>query len=166
MAAKWNVLFLCTGNSSRSIMAEAILNDISVNKGRFRAFSAGSRPTGEINPLALEQIEKNHLSADGLQSKSWAVFAAPGAPAMDFVFTVCDSAADESCPVWPGHPLTAHWGIPDPAVENGNDMEKRRAFVAAFKQLQNRIQLLASLPFETLDRDALQTKLESIGRTG
>jgi protein-tyrosine-phosphatase len=162
---KMNVLFLCTGNSSRSVMAEAILNDISVNKGRFQAYSAGSRPTGKINPYALEQLERNHLSSAGLRSKSWDEFSGPDAPAMDFVFTVCDSAAEESCPVWPGQPMTAHWGIPDPAAETGSEMDTRRAFVAAFKQLQNRILLLAALPFEALDRDALQTKLESIGRS-
>lgn len=165
MSTKLNVLFLCTGNSSRSIMAEAILNDISINKGRFQGFSAGSRPTGTINPYALEQLEKNHLSSNGLRSKSWTEFSGADAPVMDFVFTVCDATAGESCPVFPGKALTAHWGIPDPAAVEGTEMDKRRAFVAAFKQLQNRIQLLTSLPFEKLDRDALQTELDSIGRS-
>lgn len=146
-------------------MAEAILNDLSINKGNFQAFSAGSRPTGTINPFALEQLERNHLSANGLRSKSWEEFAGPEAPRMHFVFTVCDAAAGESCPVWPGQPLRAHWGIPDPAAVEGNDLDKRRAFVTAFKQLQNRIQLLAALPLEKLDREALQSELDSIGRS-
>lgn len=165
MSAQKNVLFLCSGNSCRSIMAEAILNDISINKGLFRGFSAGSKPAGQINPLALEQLEKNHLPVTGLHSKSWEEFSRAEAPVMDFVFTVCDSAADERSPVWPGAPMVAHWGIPDPAEVTGNDMDKRRAFVATFKQLQNRIQLLTSLPLEKLDRNSLQVQLDSIGRS-
>lgn len=159
-----NVLFLCTGNSARSIMAEAIMNDISVNKGRFRGFSAGSMPNGTVNPLAIEQLHNLHLSTAGLRSKSWEEFAAPGAPQMDFVFTVCDNAAGEVCPVWPGQPMTAHWGIPDPAAVEGSDFEKHRAFVEAFRQLRNRIELLVNLPLDKLDHIALQKHLDDIGR--
>ena len=159
-----NVLFLCTGNSARSIMAEAIMNDISINKGRFRGFSAGSMPNGTVNPLAIEQMQNLHPSTAGLRSKSWEEFAVPGAPQMDFVFTVCDNAAGEVCPVWPGQPLTAHWGIPDPAAAEGSDFEKHRAFVEAFRQLRNRIELLVNLPLDKLDHIALQKHLDDIGR--
>ncbi|OMG53979.1 hypothetical protein BJN45_08880 [Azonexus hydrophilus] len=159
-----NALFLCTGNSARSIMAEAIMNDISINKGRFRGFSAGSMPNGTVNPLAIEQLQNLHLSTAGLRSKSWEEFAVPGAPQMDFVFTVCDNAAGEVCPVWPGQPLTAHWGIPDPAAVEGSDFEKHRAFVEAFRQLRNRIELLVNLPLDKLDHIALQKHLDDIGR--
>lgn len=159
-----NVLFLCTGNSARSIMAEAIMNDISINKGRFRGFSAGSMPNGTVNPLAIEQLQNLHLATAGLRSKSWEEFAVPGAPQMDFVFTVCDNAAGEVCPVWPGQPLTAHWGIPDPAAVEGSDFEKHRAFVEAFRQLRNRIELLVNLPLDKLDHIALQKHLDEIGR--
>ena len=165
MADVKNVLFLCTGNSARSIMAEAILNDISVNKGQFRGFSAGSRPTGTVNPLAIEQLQNLHLSTAGLRSKSWEEFAGADAPALDFVFTVCDNAAGEVCPVWPGQPMTAHWGIPDPAAVEGSEIEKRRAFVEAFRQLRNRIELLTNLPLDTLDRLSLQKHLTDIGKT-
>lgn len=165
MSAIKNVLFLCSGNSCRSIMAEGILNDISINKGLFRGFSAGSKPVGQINPFALEQLEKNHLPVVGLRSKSWEEFAQADAPVMDFIFAVCDSVADEQHPVWPGTPMLAHWGIPDPDAVDGSDMDKRRAFVATFKQLQNRIQLLTSLPLEKLDRNSLQVQLDSIGRS-
>ena len=146
-------------------MAEGILSDISINKGIFRGFSAGSRPIGQVNPFALEQLEKNHLSTAGLRSKSWDEFAQPGAPTMHFVFTVCDSAVGEQCPVWPGAPMVAHWGIPDPAAVEGSELDKRRAFVSTFKQLQNRIQLLTSLPIERLDRSSLQAQLDSNGRS-
>lgn len=134
-----NVLFLCTGNSARSILAEAFLN--SVGRGRFRGFSAGSHPTGKVNPFALELLAKNGISTAGLRSKSWDEFAKPGAPEMHFVFTVCDSAAAELCPIWPGHPATAHWGVPDPAAVQGTDDEKRKAFLEAFAQLSARIRL-------------------------
>jgi arsenate reductase len=134
-----NVLFLCTGNSARSVLAEAFLN--SIGRGRFRAFSAGSHPTGKVNPLALELLEKSGIGAGGLRSKSWDEFAQAGAPALDFIFTVCDSAAAEPCPVWPGHPVTAHWSIPDPAAVRGSEEEKRKAFREAFALLSERIRL-------------------------
>jgi arsenate reductase len=165
MADVKNVLFLCTGNSARSIMAEAIINDISISKGLFRGFSAGSRPTGTVNPLAIEQLQNLHLSTTGLRSKSWEEFTGPNAPALDFVFTVCDNAAGETCPVWPGQPMTAHWGIPDPAAFEGSDFEKHRAFVEAFRQLRNRIELLTNLPWDKLDKIALQKHLDDIGKT-
>lgn len=158
-----NVLFLCTGNSARSILAESILN--AVGKGRFRAFSAGSHPAGAVNPFALELLEKNRLSTAGLRSKNWDEFAAAGAPHLDFVFTVCDRAANEACPVWPGQPMTAHWGVPDPAAVAGSDEAKRKAFFAAFNQLQNRIMLFANLPLASLDKIALKRKLDDIGNT-
>lgn len=158
----FNVLFLCTGNSARSIMAEALLN--AMGGGRFKAFSAGSHPKGRVHPLALELIEQQRLPARGLRSKNWNEFASPGAPRMDFVFTVCDNAAGEACPVWPGRPVTAHWGIPDPATVGGSDQKKRQAFLAAFTQLRTRISLLLSLPLAGLDRLALQKKLDEIGR--
>jgi protein-tyrosine-phosphatase len=134
-----NVLFLCTGNSARSILAEAFLN--SAGGGRFRAYSAGSHPAGKVNPFALELLEKNRISTEGLRSKSWDEFARPGAPQMHFVFTVCDNAAGEACPLWPGQPITAHWGVADPAAVQGSDEEKRKAFLAAFTQLSARIRL-------------------------
>jgi len=165
MADVKNVLFLCTGNSARSIMAEAIINDISINKGLFRGFSAGSRPTGTVNPLAIEQLQNLHLSTTGLRSKSWEEFTGPNAPALDFVFTVCDNAAGETCPIWPGQPMTAHWGIPDPAAVEGSDFEKHRAFVEAFRQLRNRIELLTNLPWDKLDKISLQKHLDDIGKT-
>jgi arsenate reductase len=160
----YNVLFLCTGNSSRSIMAEAILNE--VGKGRFKAFSAGSHPAGKVNPNALEQLRSARLPTDGLRSKSWDEFAAPGAPPLDFVFTVCDQAAGEVCPVWPGQPISAHWGVPDPAAVEGRPDEIRRAFFVAYDVLFRRIGLFAALRFEGLERLALQRKLDDIGRTG
>ena len=164
MARAFNVLFLCTGNSARSILAEAYLN--SAGKGRFRAYSAGSKPGGRVNPFALELLERNRIDTSGLRSKSWDEFAVPGAPNMDFVFTVCDSAAAEPCPFWPGQPVTAHWGIPDPAVVQGSDEEKRAAFVRAFRELSTRINLLLDLPVDKLDRLSLKRKLDEIGRTG
>lgn len=160
-----NVLFLCTGNSARSILAESVLNSSAVGRGRFRAFSAGSHPAGEVNPYAIELLEQNHLPTEGLRSKSWDEFAQPGAPELDFVFTVCDKAAGEMCPVWPGQPMTAHWGVPDPAAVEGDEASKRRAFFLAFNQLSNRIGLFANLPFDKLDRIKLQKVLSDIGKS-
>jgi arsenate reductase len=158
----FNVLFLCTGNSARSIMAESILRKD--GHGRFCSFSAGSAPKGQVNPLALEVLESYGYPTDGLTSKSWETFAAPGVPTMDFVLTVCDSAAGESCPLWPGQPITAHWGIEDPAAVDGSDIEKERAFVTAFRYLKNRISLLVNLPTTSLNRLALTARLQDIGR--
>jgi arsenate reductase (thioredoxin) len=160
-----NVLFLCTGNSARSILAESLLNNLALSKGRFQAYSAGSHPAGEVNPFAIELLNKNHLPTDGLRSKSWDEFAQPGAPELDFVFTVCDNAAGEVCPVWPGQPMTAHWGVPDPAAVEGSDEAKRKAFFQAFNQLQNRINLFANLPFDKLDKIKLQKALSDIGKS-
>ena len=159
-----NVLFLCTGNSARSILAEAYLN--SAGAGRFRAYSAGSHPAGRVNPFALELLAQHRMDTSRFRSKNWDEFAGPGAPAMDFVFTVCNNAAGEVCPVWPGQPITAHWGIDDPAAVIGPDDEKRRAFLRAFKELSTRINLLLNLPIDKLDRLALGKKLEEIGRLG
>jgi len=157
----YNVLFLCTGNSARSIMAEAILNQ--KGKGKFTAFSAGSHPAGQPRPEALGQIESAGMSTAGLRSKSWDEFAAPGAPHMDFVFTVCDNAAKEACPYWPGQPMTAHWGVPDPADAKGTPDEIARAFRDAFVVLDRRIGLFVSLPLGTLDRLAIKRELDNIG---
>ncbi len=166
MAEKvFNVLFLCTHNSARSIMAEAIFNNLSVSKGRFKAYSAGSQPSGKPNPFALEMIKRAGLPTDDLRSKDWDEFARPGAPALDFVFTVCDNAANEVCPVWPGQPMTAHWGLPDPAAAEGTDVQKREAFTTTFRHLANRINLFTSLPMERLDKLSLQKKLDEIGTT-
>jgi arsenate reductase len=157
-----NVLFLCTGNSARSILAEAILNR--VGQGRFRAFSAGSQPKGEVHSYALDLLRSlNHATAFA-RSKSWEEFAGSGAPQMNFVFTVCDNAANESCPIWPGQPMTAHWGVPDPAAADGTEAEKRLAFADAYRMLNNRISIFTSLPMNTLDRLALQKRLDEIGR--
>jgi arsenate reductase (thioredoxin) len=158
----FNVLFLCTGNSARSVLAEGILRKDGA--GRFSAFSAGSHPKERVNPFALKVLGACGYPTDGYRSKSWDEFAAPGAPVMDFVFTVCDSAAGETCPVWPGQPMTAHWGIEDPAAVEGSDIEKERAFVTAFKYLKNRISVFISLPIQSLDRMALGAKLRDIGR--
>jgi protein-tyrosine-phosphatase len=159
----FHVLFLCTGNSARSIMAEAILNTLGA--GRFRALSAGSHPTGKVNPFAIEQIANRlRVPVDGYRSKTWDEFAAPGAPTLDFVFTVCDNAANEVCPVWPGQPMTAHWGVPDPAAMTGSDEEKRLAFARAFNQLYNRIQVFTALPVASLDKLTLKKELDAIGR--
>ncbi|MET0500045.1 MAG: arsenate reductase ArsC [Candidatus Binatia bacterium] len=158
-----NILFLCTGNSARSIMAEAILN--SVGRNRFRAFSAGSHPTGTVNPLALELLRNNGFAIDGLRSKDWNEFSQPGAPFIHFVFTVCDQTAAESCPVWPGQPMTAHWGVHDPAAVHGSDEEKRKAFLKAYTELHRRISLFINLPYETLSKVSLKEKLDEIGRT-
>lgn len=158
----FNVLFLCTGNSARSILAESILNQ--VGKGRFRAFSAGSHPIGRVNPLALECLQEMRMPLDNLRSKNWSEFSVPDAPTLDFVFTVCDNAAGEVCPVWPGQPITAHWGIADPAATEGSDEIKRRAFSAASRQLARRISLFISLPLHKLDAMAIQQELDTIGR--
>jgi len=159
----FNVLFLCTGNSARSILAESLLNHL--GKGRFRAFSAGSHPAGQVNPFALELLEKNHFPTAEQRSKPWDEFAQPDAPQLDFVITVCDKAAGEVCPVWPGQPMTAHWGIPDPVVVEGSDDAKRHAFVDAMNQMQRRICMFVSLPFDKLDRMKLQQAVREIGKT-
>ena len=158
----YNVLFLCTGNSARSIMAEAFANEL--GQGRFRAYSAGSRPTGEVNTFALEEISARGAVAEGARSKSWDEFAVPGAPPLDFVFTVCDNAAGEVCPHWPGQPMTAHWGIEDPAAVEGSDLDKRRAFAQAAGFLRRRIALFLSLPLTAIDSLTLQHRLDDIGR--
>lgn len=159
----YNVLFLCTGNSARSIMAEALLN--ARGNGRFKAHSAGSHPKGRVHPQALETLRRNGLPTDGLRSKSWNEFSTPGAPQLDFVFTVCDNAAAEVCPVWSGEPITAHWGVADPAAVEGTDEEKRQAFDEAFHELDARIRRLSGLGIEGLDRVALVRQLREIGRT-
>ena len=158
----FNVLFLCTGNSARSILAEAILTR--VGGGRFKAFSAGSQPKGEVHPYALQLLTSLNHDTSFARSKSWEEFAAPGAPEMHFVFTVCDNAAMEACPVWPAQPITAHWGVPDPAAAEGTDAEKHFAFADAYRMLNSRISILASLPVATIDRLALQKHLHEIGR--
>jgi arsenate reductase (thioredoxin) len=158
----YNVLFLCTGNSARSIMAEAILKHR--GKGEFTAYSAGSHPSGAVRPEALQQIEAAGLSTEGLRSKSWGEFSPPDAPHIDFIFTVCDNAANEVCPIWPGHPMTAHWGVPDPAAVQGTPEEKARAFSDAFTVLDRRISLFLSLPLSTLEDLAIQNELDSIGK--
>lgn len=162
--ASFNVLFLCTGNSARSILAEALMNNLTIGRGRFRAYSAGSHPKGEINPFARAVLEQQHYSTENLRSKSWDEFATPDAVPLDFVFTVCDQAAAEQCPYWPGQPMTAHWGVPDPAAVVGSDEEKRRAFKDAFFALKRRIELFASLPIESLNRLALKSEMDRIGR--
>ena len=158
------VLFLCTGNSARSIMAEALLNHW--GKGRFQAFSAGSHPKGQVHPLAIEVLRRTHLPTDNLRSKSWDEFATPDAPPLDFVFTVCDRAAEEVCPIWPGQPMTAHWGIHDPAAVVGPEPERERAFNKAFRELDARLKIFTSLRLEALDQMALQRQLDAIGRFG
>jgi arsenate reductase len=163
MAEKYNVLFLCTGNSARSIMAEALMNF----KGapRFTAFSAGSHASGKVRPEALQRLQAAHIPVDGLRSKSWDEFASPEAPKMDFVFTVCDNAAKEICPIWPGQPMTAHWGVPDPAGVQGSPQEIERTFREAFSILERRIGLLLSLPLASLDRLTIKKEVDEIGRT-
>lgn len=158
----YNVLFLCTGNSARSILAESILNK--EGGGRFRAFSAGSHPAGRVNPLAIEVLSEHEFPIEGLRSKSWDEFAVPGAPVMDFVFTVCDNAAGESCPVWPGQPMTAHWGIEDPARVVGTHFQQKAAFITAARYLKNRISAFLALPLQSVDRMALTNQLHDIGR--
>jgi arsenate reductase (thioredoxin) len=159
----YNVLFLCTGNSARSIMAELILNR--AGRGNFRAFSAGSQPKGRVHPYALDLLKKLNYDVKGLRSKSWNEFSQPDAPKLDFVFTVCDNAAQETCPVWPGQPMTAHWGVPDPAAAMGSEAEVRLAFADAFRMLNNRINIFVSLPLRSLDQLSLQRQLDAIGQT-
>jgi len=159
----YNVLFLCTGNSARSIFGEALLNKL--GGGRFHAYSAGSQPRGEVNPHALALLRRFHYPSEGLRSKSWNEFAQPGAPKLDFVITVCDNAANEVCPIWPGQPMTAHWGVPDPAAAEGTEEQIARAFADAFLALQRRISLFVSLPLEKLDRMSLQARLDDIAKT-
>jgi len=157
-----NVLFLCTGNSARSILAEVMMN--AMGTPRFKAYSAGSHPAGRVNPIAIELLQKSHMPVEGLRSKNWDEFAAPGAPELDFVITVCDNAAGEMCPMWPGQPISAHWGVEDPAAVEGSDEDKRKAFFHAYNRLQNRIQLFLSLPLTKLDRVALTQRLKEIGK--
>jgi protein-tyrosine-phosphatase len=159
----FNVLFLCTGNSARSIMAEAILNKLGA--GKFRAFSAGSQPKGQVHPEALRLLQSLGYDSANFRSKSWHEFAKPGAPSLDFVFTVCDNAAGEACPLWPGQPMTAHWGVPDPAAATGNPAEVALAFKTAYRMLHQRIGVFAALPLGSLDRLSLQNKLREIGNT-
>ena len=158
----YNVLFLCTGNSARSILAEVLLNHW--GKGRFQAYSAGSFPKGEVNPLTLELLRSCGLPVERLRSKSWDEFAKPGAPVMDFVFTVCDQAAGETCPVWPGNPVTAHWGVPDPAAAEGDETRRKAAFRDAMLRLEARIKLFVALPLDKLDRLAIKREADKIGR--
>lgn len=159
----FNVLFLCTGNSARSIMAEALVT--AMGKGRFQGFSAGSRPGGKVNPFAIELVKKTGYPADDLRSKSWDEFAAPDAPQMDFIVTVCDNAAGEVCPIWPGHPVSAHWGFEDPAAVEGTDEEKRAAFGKVYRQIMGRMKSFVNLPVDTLDKNAVQSELRKIGET-
>ena len=158
----YKILVLCTGNSARSILAEALFNHKGM--GKFEAFSAGSHPAGAVNPFALDLLQRMHFDTSGLRSKSWDEFAAPGAPELDFVFTVCDNAAGEVCPVWPGQPMTAHWGLPDPAAVQGTDRDKAEAFREVFRALERRITLFLALPFESLDRLSLLAKVREIGK--
>ena len=158
-----NVLFVCTGNSARSILAESILNHPAIGQGRFRAFSAGSHPAGRVQPLALALLAQYHYPTAGLRSKNWDEFSGPSAPRLDFVFTVCDRAAGEACPYWPGQPMTAHWGVEDPAAVQGSAEEQRRAYANAFVVLKNRIAMFAALPFDKLDRLSLKQQLDGIG---
>jgi len=162
MAKPLNVLFLCTGNSARSILAEAYLNHAA--RGRFRGYSAGSHPNGKVSPFALELLERSKLPTTHARSKSWDEFASQGAPRMDFIFTVCDSAASEVCPIWPGQPVSAHWGVPDPAAVTGSEEQKRRAFKDAFTALSRRIDLFLALPMEKLEAMSLKKKLDEIGK--
>lgn len=164
MTEPMNVLFLCTGNSARSIIAEAILNREGM--GRFRAYSAGSRPKGEVHPFALQLLHRLNHDTAGMRSKSWDEFARPDAPRMDFVFTVCDQAAAEECPFWPGQPMSAHWGVPDPASAVGNDAERHLAFAETYRMLRNRISIFVNLPMATLDRISLQKNITDIGTVG
>ena len=159
----YNVLFLCTGNSARSVMAEVLLNR--AGQGHFRAFSAGSQPKGKVHPYTLDLLRKLHFDVHGLRSKSWLEFSQADLPTLDFVFTVCDNAAGESCPVWPGQPMTAHWGVPDPAAATGTEAEIRFAFADTLRMLTNRINIFVSLPLAKLDRLSLQRKLDEIGTT-
>jgi protein-tyrosine-phosphatase len=160
---RYNVLFLCTGNSARSILAEAVLNRL--GNGRFKAFSAGSFPKGEVHPYAIGLLRRQNYPTKGLRSKSWDEFATPGAEPLDFVFTVCDNAAGEACPIWPGQPMTAHWGLPDPAAVEGTEAERRLAFADTLRMLRNRIGVFVNLPIKSLDKLSLQNRLREIGRT-
>jgi arsenate reductase (thioredoxin) len=160
--ATFNTLFLCTGNSARSVMAEVLLNHW--GQGRFRAFSAGSHPNGRVNPFTLELLARLGLPIEGLRSKSWDEFAAPGAPRMDFVFTVCDQAAGEICPIWPGQPITAHWGFADPAAFVGPDAQKAAMFADVFRQIERRIKIFCALPLETLSRQVIQREVADMGK--
>lgn len=162
MPKPYNVLILCTGNSARSIVGEALFNMLGA--GRFKAFSAGSHPTGRVNPFAIEQVRASGYPVENLRSKSWDEFAGPGAPALDFVITVCDKAAGEVCPFWPGQPITAHWGFPDPAAVEGSDEEKRAAFAQTLRQMRRRVELFLNLPIEALDSLAIEDKMRAIGR--
>ena len=160
----YNVLFLCTGNSARSIIGECLINRL--GRGKFRGFSAGSHPKGEVHPLAIEVLRRNNFVTDGLRSKDWGEFSAPGAARMDFVFTVCDNAAAEVCPVWPGQPMTAHWGIADPAAVEGDEVARMMAFRQALRELEHRVDIFVNLPLASLDRLKLQDRLDAIGRSG
>lgn len=162
MNRPYNVLFLCTGNSARSILAEVLVNHW--GRGRFCGFSAGSFPKGTVHPMALKLLQHLNMPTDGLRSKSWDEFAAPGAPPLDFVFTVCDNAAGEVCPIWPGQPMTAHWGVPDPAAVEGSELEKMNAFREAFRTLENRIRIFTSLPLASIERIKLKEHLDAIGQ--
>ena len=162
MQKLYNVPILCTGNSARSIIGEALFN--TMGAGRFKAYSAGSHPTGKVNPFAIGLVQELGYPVENLRSKSWDEFAAPGAPELDFVVTVCDKAAGEMCPLWPGQPVTAHWGFPDPAAVEGTDEEKRSAFAGTLRQMRNRVQLFLSLPLETLDRLAIENRMRAIGK--
>lgn len=158
----FNVLFLCTGNSARSILAEVAMNNLAIGRGTFRGHSAGSHPKGEVNPYTLELLRRSNISTEGLRSKSWDEFARPDAPRLDFVFTVCDQAAGEQCPYWPGQPMTAHWGMPDPAAVEGSHEQKLQAFADTFRVLRRRIELFASLPFDKLDRLSLERRVRDL----
>lgn len=160
----YNVLFLCTHNSARSVLAECIIGRVGM--GRFKGYSAGSQPRGQVHPYALDLLRKLNYDVSGLRSKSWNEFAAPGAPKLDFVFTVCDDAANETCPVWPGQPMTAHWGVPDPSRAEGSEAERRLAFANTYRMLNQRIEIFVSLPIASLDKMTLQKRLTDIGRTG
>jgi arsenate reductase len=162
MSRPYNILVLCTGNSARSILGEALFNTLGA--GRFKAYSAGSHPTGRVNPLAIELVRELGYPVEELRSKNWDEFAQPDSPQMDFIVTVCDNAAGEVCPVWPGKPVTAHWGFPDPAAVTGSDDEKQAAFAQTLRQIRNRVQLFLSLPLETLDRMAIESRMREIGR--
>lgn len=159
----FNVLFLCTHNSARSVIAEAIMNDI--GRGRFKAYSAGSQPSGRVNPHAIDMLSKLNYDVSALRSKSWNEFAEPGAPQLDFVFTVCDDAASETCPYWPGQPMTAHWGLPDPSRTEGSEAEIRAAFADTHRMMYQRISIFLNLPLTSLDKLSLQSKLDAIGKT-